>query len=185
MEDAEIVALFFRRSEQAIRELDAKYGTACHRLAENITGSPEDAEECVNDAWLGVWNAIPPARPDPLRAYVLRFVRNTSLKRLAQNGAARRKSIFDAALHELEEVLPAPGSVEETLEAKELVRLIEGFLEGLSVENRVIFLRRYWFSDTYGEIAARAGISEKLVSVRLTRLRRQLKAYLMKKEVYL
>ena len=185
MEDAEIISLFFRRSEQAIRELDEKYGKACRRLAENITGSPEDAEECVNDAWLGAWNAIPPARPDPLRAYVLKIVRNASLKCLERKGAARRNGACYAALQELEGLLPAPDTAETALEARELVRHIEGFLDALSPENRVIFLRRYWFSDPYGEIAERVGVSEKLVSVRLTRLRRQLKDYLMKREVYL
>lgn len=185
MEDAEIIELFFRRSEQALRELDAKYGKACHALARSITGSPEDAEECVSDAYLGAWNAIPPARPDPLRAYVLRIVRNLSLKRLSQRGAARRGGAYAEALQELEGVLSAPDTAETALEAKELVRLMEGFLDTLRRENRVIFLRRYWFGDPYAEIARRTGISEKNVSVRLTRMRRQLKEYLRKKGGYL
>ncbi len=185
MEDAEIIELFNRRSEEALRALDAKYGAACRRLAENITGSPEDAEECVNDAWLGVWNAIPPEKPDPLRTYVLRIVRNVSLKCLSRKNAAKRGGGHASALEELEGVLSGPDTAETAMEAGELAGLIEGFLDTLSAENRVIFLRRYWFSDPYGEIARRMGVSEKNVSVRLTRLRRKLKDYLTEREVFL
>ena len=80
MEDEEIMDLFFSRSEQAIRELDTKYGKICHKLSYNILNNRRDAEECVNDAYLGAWNAIPPARPDPLLAYLVKIVRNLSLK---------------------------------------------------------------------------------------------------------
>lgn len=185
MEDAEIVGLFLARSEEAVGALAEKYGPLCRRMAENILGSPRDAEECVNDAWLGVWNAIPPEKPDPLRTYVLRIVRNVSLKCLSRKNAAKRGGGHALALEELEGVLSGPDTAETALEAGELVRLIEGFLDTLSAENRVIFLRRYWFSDPYGEIARRMGVSEKNVSVRLTRLRRQLKDYLTEREVYL
>lgn len=80
MEDEEIMDLFFARSEQAIRELDTKYEKICHKLSYNILNNRRDAEECVNDAYLGAWNAIPPARPDPLLAYLVKIVRNLSLK---------------------------------------------------------------------------------------------------------
>ena len=80
MMDEEIMDLFFARSEQAIRELDTKYGKICHKLSYNILNNRRDAEECVNDAYLGAWNAIPPARPDPLLAYLVKIVRNLSLK---------------------------------------------------------------------------------------------------------
>ena len=68
--------------------------------------------------------------------------------------------------------------MEEELEAKELARVIEAFLDTLSEENRVVFMRRYWFADSYGDIAKLTALSEKTVSVRLVRLRRQLKEYL-------
>lgn len=178
MEDAQIIQLLFQRSEQALGELEAKYGKTLHGLALQLLGSRQDAEECVNDAILGAWNAIPPARPDSLLGYLCKIVRNLSIKRWEQNTAAKRDGGCQVALQELEECLPGPGSVEAEAEAGELAGLLEAFLDTLSRENRVIFLRRYGFCDSYTQIARRVGLPEKTVSVRLTRLRRQMREYL-------
>ena len=183
IDDIRIIELFFERSEQAIRELDVKYGKLCHQLAYNVLNSQLDAEECVNDAYLGAWNTIPPARPSPLRAYICKIVRTLSLKLYYKNEALKRNSAHDAALQELEPHLSAPDLVEREIESRELTREIERFLDTLSEENCLIFMRRYWFSDTHAEIAKRIGISEKNVSVRLTRIRKELKRYLMEREV--
>lgn len=178
MLDEEIIELFFERSEQALKELETKYGKMCLQTSYNILGNHSDAEECVNDSYLGVWNAIPPTRPDPLLTYVLKIVRNVSLNRYHKNQAQKRNSSYDLAVDELADFLASPDSVESVMEANELVAVIEQFLESLNSRNRVIFLRRYWFFDTYEQIAKRVGLSEKNVSVRLTRLRKQLKDYL-------
>lgn len=183
MNDEKIIELFFERSEQAIRELDAKHGRTLRALSVRILGNPEDAEECVNDAYLGTWNAIPPARPDPLLAFVCKIVRNLSLKRYGQNTAAKRNSIYDVAMQELEECLASPEDIDGALEERELTAAMEAFLDSLSRENRVIFLRRYWFSDPYAEIARRVGLTERNVSVRLTRIRKELKSYLAQREI--
>ena len=184
MEDNAIIELFFDRSEQAIRELDGKYGKVCHSLSYNILHSSQDAEECVNDAYLGAWNAIPPARPNPLLAFLCRIVRNLSLMRYRGDRAAKRGGgSYTVALEELEDCLASPHTVEGELEEQELVRLIEDFLETLSPENRVLLMRRYWFSDSYGEIATRTGLSEKNASVRLIRIRKQLRRYLEERGV--
>ena len=163
MDDNTIIELFFARSEQAIRELDSQYGKTFHKLSYNILNSCQDAEECVNDAYLGTWNAIPPARPSPLLAFVCKIVRNLSLTRYHSGRAAKRGGgSYTASLEELQD-----------------------FLETLPAENRVILMRRYWFSDSCGEIAARTGLSEKNVSVRLARIRKQLRYYLQEREVLL
>ena len=99
-EDQTIIKMFFERSEQAIWELDAKYGEICRRLSRNIVNSREDAEECVSDAYFGAWNAIPPAAPDPLPAYICKIVRNISLKRYYRNEAAKRGSVYTTAMEE-------------------------------------------------------------------------------------
>lgn len=182
MEDEEIVALFWSRSPQAIEELDKKYGRLCHRLADNIVNSREDAEECVNDAYLGLWNAIPPTNPRPLRAYLVKVVRNVAWKVCERRQAAKRSGCT-VALEELEECLTDGKTVEDEVEARELAQLIEAFLDTLTVRERVIFMRRYGFLDSYGEIARRVGISEKNVSVRLSRMRRKLRDYLRQQEV--
>ena len=166
MEDEKIIDLFFDRSEQAIHELDTKYGKVCHKLSYNILQNKQDAEECVNDAYLGTWNAIPPQRPNPLLTFLCKIVRNLSVMR-----------------QELEGVLSSPATVEAEHDAKELVHIIESFLDTLTAENRVIFLRRYWFSDTYADIAERVGLTEKNISVRLTRTRKQLREYLLERDV--
>lgn len=184
IDDRSIIELLFARSEKGLAELDAKYGKLCHKLSHSILNSRQDAEECVNDAYLGVWNAIPPAKPNPLRAYVCKVVRNISLKFYYKKKAEKRNSVYDVAIQELEDYLPAPNTVEKEVETKELARIIEKFLDTLSEENSVIFLRRYWFSDTYAEIAARTGISEKSVSMRLVRIRKQMKQYLIEREAY-
>ena len=183
MEDEKIIDLLFERSEQALWELDQKYGNLCRSLSYRIVNSRRDAEECVYDAFLGAWNAIPPAKPNPLLSYLLKIVRNLSLKCYWKKEAAKRNSIYTIALQEIEACIADRDTVEEELEARELARIIESFLDTLPAENRVIFIRRYWFSDSYDDIAKRVGLSEKNISVRLTRIRRKLKDYLIEREV--
>lgn len=185
MEDEKIIALFFQRSEQAIQALDEKYGPRCHQVSYNILNDRQDAEECVNDAYFGAWNAIPPAKPNPLLTYLLKIVRNLSCKRYWQKGAAKRNSNYTIALQEIEACLADRNTVENAIEARELARILETFLDTLSGENRVIFLRRYWFSDSYQDIAQRVGLPEKTVSVRLTRTRQRMRQYLMERGVLL
>ena len=185
MNDERIIELFFERSEQAIKELDEKYGRTCHKVSYNILNNRQDAEECVNDAYLGTWNSIPPAKPNPLLAFVCKIVRNISLKRYEQNTAAKRNSYYDVAMEELGDCLAATTTTEEEIAEHELTEIIESFLDLLLKENRVIFLRRYWFSDTYADIAKQVGMTEKNVSVRLTRIRKELREYLIEREVLL
>lgn len=183
MDDTKIIELFFQRDQRAIRELDAKYGKACHSLSFNIVNNRQDAEECVNDAYLGAWNAIPPAKPDPLLTYLCKMVRNISLNAYYKREAAKRSSRYTVAMEEIETCIAAPDTVEAEIEARELARIIEGFLDILTPEDRVIFLRRYWFADRCRDIAERVGLTEKNISVRLTRIREKLRKYLIEREV--
>ena len=128
IDDEKIIEMFFERSEQGIRELDIKYGKVCHNLSYHIVGSRQDAEECVNDAYLGAWNAIPPARPNPLLSYLVKIVRNISLKIYWRKEAAKRSSHYTIAMEEIEACIAAPNTVEAEIEAKELARIIEAFL---------------------------------------------------------
>lgn len=185
MDDERIIKLFFERSEQAIKELDEKYGRVCRLVSYNILNNRQDAEECVNDAYLGIWNAIPPAKPNPLLAYVCKIVRNISLKRYEQNTAAKRNSHYDVVMEELADCLASSTTIEKEIAESELTKMIESFLISIPKENRVIFLRRYWFSDSYADIAKRVGLTEKNVSVRLTRIRKELREYLLEREVLL
>ncbi len=180
MSDEEIIDLFFERSEQAITELTKKHGKAAERVVRNILGDKRDAEECLSDTWLGVWNAIPPQRPAPLRTFVCRIARNLATARYHANTASIRNSRYDAALDELEEVLSDSGSVEQELEAKELREAVNGFLATLSYTDRFLFTRRYWYADPPADIAEMTGSTANSVSVRLFRIRKKLKTYLVK-----
>ena len=185
MDDSKIIELFFARDQQGIRELDDKYGKLFHALSYNIVNDRRDAEECVNDAYLGAWNAIPPARPAPLLSYMVKIVRNISLDLYWRKAAAKRGSRYTVALEEIGGCIPDRETVEDEIEARELARIIGAFLDTLTLENRVIFLRRYWFADSYKDIAEFVGLTEKNISVRLTRIREKLKRYLMEREVSL
>ena len=185
MEDSEIIALFYARSEQAISELEEKYGAAVKKVAANILGSAQDAEECVSDTYLGVWNTIPPQDPDPLKTYVCKIARNLAVKKYHSNTAAKRNSFYDAALDELEEAIAAPGGVEDEFDAKELSAAISRFLDTVSYEDRFIFVRRYWYADAASDIAAMMHTGSHRVSVRLSRTRQKLKNYLKKEGLLL
>ena len=185
MNDEKIIELFFARSELAIQELDKKYGKVCYSISYNILNNKLDAEECVNDGYLGTWNAIPPQKPNPLLAFVCKIVRNISIMRYRANTAMKRNSSYDIAISEIEQCVASPESVEKTLEAKALARIIEKYLDTLTEENRVIFMRRYWFSDSYTDIANLTGLSENNISVRLTRIRKNLRDHLIKEGVLL
>lgn len=184
MEDEKIIDLFFARDEDAIEAVDAQYGRLCHDLSRRILADDRDVQECVSDAYLGLWNAIPPQRPNPLLAFLCKLVRNLSITRYHYNTAAKRSSQYEIALEELDRCLASPETPEIVLERKELTRLLEEFLSGLSRQDRVIFLRRYWFADSYTDIADRVALREGTVSVRLTRIRKKLRHFLEQKEVF-
>ncbi|MBQ8403462.1 MAG: sigma-70 family RNA polymerase sigma factor, partial [Clostridia bacterium] len=135
LSDEEIIELFFARSEDAIAELEKKYGTMCYNIARNILGNKEDAEECVNDAYLGVWNAVPPKKPKPFATFLCRILRNLCVNRYYANTAQKRACSYSESMEELEGVLSSRESVEEKLEQKEIAKLIESFLDTLSPEN--------------------------------------------------
>lgn len=178
MDDKRIIQLFFSRAEQAIDAVAHKYGRQLFRIALNILSSNADADECVNDTYLALWNTIPPAQPDPLSAYAYRIGRNTALKRLRSNRASKRCSTYDVSLDEIAGLIPDNTSW-DTLDAKELGQAIDRFLDTQTKDNRVLFLRRYWFGDSIRDIAAFLHIKESAATVRLSRIRSALKDYLI------
>lgn len=186
MEDTAIIDLYWSRDQQAIAETAGKYGPFLHTLAWNVLHSQRDSEECVNDTYLRAWNAIPPARPAALRAWLGRIARNLSLDRWKEGRTQRRGG--DAAevlLGELADCIPAPRSVEQHLEDQEIAGLISSFLRGLPAESRVVFLRRYWYGQDLAEIAAERGCGVGKVKSSLFRTRKALRAYLEKEGVFL
>lgn len=182
MDDRKIVALYHARSQSAIDETREQYGEKLRRLAENLLGSYQDAEECVNDAYLGAWNSIPPKSPDPLLPYLYKIVRNLAINRYHRQTAEKRGGFgFDAAFEELEDVLVSPNKIEDELDTKELTALINSFVKGLPLKDRTLFLGRYWYGEAYDTLALRLDMTENNCAVRVSRIRQKLKAYLEKK----
>lgn len=181
MEDSQIVQLFWDRNETALSATERKHGNRCRKLAENILSSRQDAEDCVNDSYLKLWELIPPNRPRALGTYLCRLVRNTAIdmlkSRLAdKRGGGKTALVFD----ELEEIIPDKSSVEDTYESKELLARIEDFLKLEPSRVRRIFILRYWYGCGVSEIAKRYGARKNTVSVILNRTRNKLKEYLEK-----
>ena len=183
LEDSKIIELFFDRSEEAITELSEKYGKVCKSVAENILNNQRDSEECVNDAFLAVWNTIPPQKPEHLLSYVCRIVRNLAIKKYHANTAQKRNSIYDVALDEIKECFPSLVSVEDEIESGEFSKVIDRFLESMDKQNKILFVRRYYYSDSIEELAELFRTSKHNISVRLSRMRKKLKKYLIKEGV--
>ena len=178
LSDEQLINLFWARNECAISETDRSYGAQCRSLSRRILRNQEDAEECVNDSYLRLWQQLPPERPDSLGAYLMRIVRNLSVDRLRLEGAAKRGgSAITVSLDELEQVT-GHGNVESQISAMELGQAVDSFLRTQSEIARNIFLRRYYFFDDRAEIASRYEISAAQVSVTLSRTRKRLQAYL-------
>lgn len=182
MEDGKIIALFWARNEQAIKEADIAYGRKLHVLSNNILSNPEDAEETVNDTYLETWKSIPPKRPKYFYAFLASICRNLSLNRLDWRMAAKRNAEVVTLSRELECCIP-DGSLDAEMDSRELRRLLEAFLDSLPRESRLIFLRRYLYADTVAEIAARYGFSESKVKTQLHRTRTKLRTYLGKEGI--
>lgn len=186
MDDRQIVELYWSREEQAIRETKEKYGNYCYSIAHHILQNREDAEECVNDTYLGAWRSMPPHRPRYLSTFLGRITRNLSLKKWRERHAAKRGGGEAAlTLEELKDCIPAPKTVEEEIETKALAEIIDSFLRDCPAEERQIFLCRYWFFDSVKEIAKEFGYSESKVKMQLLRTRQKLRERLEQEGVAL
>ena len=182
MEDAKIIELFFQRNEQAVKETDTAYGRKLYVLSNNILNNREDAEESVSDTYMETWKSIPPKRPKYFYAFLASICRNMSFNRLDWRMAAKRNAEVVALTQEMELCIP-DSRQEVEMDRRELRRVLESFLETLSKESRLIFLRRYLYVDTVAEIAARYGISESKVKTQLHRTRAKLHTYLAKEGI--
>ena len=185
MNDNDIISLYWARDERAIKETDIKYGRLCRSVAMNILSVNEDSEECVNDTYHKVWNVIPPQRPEKFRAWLLRIVRNIALNMWNKSHAAKRYRGMETLLSELDECVPAKESVDDSIDGKELGRVISSWLRTLPGEDRTYFILRYWNGVPLKEIAARYGISPDNLAQKMSRLRAGLRAALEKEDISL
>ncbi len=179
MQDYEIVDLYWARNENAITETNAKYGSYCRKIAMNITDNAEDSEECINDTYLSAWNTMPEERPDLLGSYLAAITRNHALTLYRKSHSLKRGSGQTAlAIDELMEVA-GPSSTEDMADMSLLSEHLNKFLSGLSVNDRIVFVRRYFYVDPLSDIADKLSMSESAVKSLLFRLRGKLKTYLI------
>lgn len=179
MEDAKIVELYWQRSSDAIQETDRKYGAYCHTVAVNILNDAQDAEECVNDTYMGAWNSMPDKRPERLAPFLGKIARRFAVSRLREKTRVKRGGGEAAlVLDELSEYIPSYSGPERQVELQELTAAIDRFLSGLPETERGVFLARYWFMAPEKEIAERFTFSRSKVSSMLRRTRLKLCTYL-------
>ena len=182
MDDNKIIELYWGRNEDAITQTKECYGQRLNALAYRILQSREDAEECENDTYMKAWDSIPPQKPQHFFAYLAKICRNTALKMAEKQKAEKRSAVIVELSQELAECLPDKHSLEDSAE-QELGEIISEFLKTVSKENRIIFIRRYFLSETISDISKALLISESKVKSSLFRTRNKLRDYLSKEEL--
>lgn len=184
MTDEQIIALYWDRDPRAIEATDEAYGIKLQRLAEQMLSAPQDAEECVNDTYLGAWNTIPPTKPERLFAYLAGICRHLVLNRIDWQNAQKRRATVVELTRELELCIPNPRE-EQRQTGEEIGQALSAFLRTMPEDTRRVFLRRYWYADGVKDIATRYHISESKVKTMLFRTRNKLREYLEKEGISL
>ena len=180
MEDSKIIQLFWERDEAAVSAVSEKYGRYCAAVARNIIGNEESAEDCVNDTLMGLWDAIPPNRPDNLLAFAVGVTRNIALNTVKENKAQKRGGgELNLVLDELYDIA-SDYSVEMIAEQHEVMASVNKFLGRLSERKRTVFVLRYWHCCSVADISQAVGMSEANVYNVLKRVRKKLLEYLEK-----
>ena len=180
MEDSKIIYMLFERDEKALKEAKTKYGKLCYKISSNILKTKEDAEECVNDAFLNLWNSVPPEKPKNLSLYLCKITRNICLNKLKYNCAFKRNKNSTVSFDELSDNFSEKAEAEEIVSAKELGESISRFLWDESERNRKVFVRKYWYGDSSEDIAKLYNMNSKTVRSILSRTRQKLKNHLEK-----
>lgn len=182
MQDAKIIELYFARDENAIRETSSTYGGKLDRLSFRIMKNTEDAGECVNDTYLKAWNAMPPQKPTYLFAFLAKICRHLCFGKLDYQKAKKRNFDIIPLSDELLECVPDRLSLVEP-EQQVIGDILTAFLNNLSADNRLIFMRRYWFSDSISEISKHFDVTQSKVKTSLFRTRAKLKSFLESEDI--
>jgi RNA polymerase sigma-70 factor (ECF subfamily) len=185
MEDLQIIEMYWLRDEAAISETDKKYGRLLHSIANNILSKCQDAEETVSDTYSKAWDAMPPQRPKFLAAYLGRITRNISINYWHKNRAKKRDCNAEILLSELNNCIPSTQNVEEEMETRELTKVINGWLRSLSQDDRVLFMKRYWYGDAVKDLAIECGTTPNKLVGRIYRLRQSLRNVLESEGIFL
>lgn len=181
MSDEEIIGLMWERQETALNAVHEKYKNNCLHISKNITGNNEDAEECVNDAFLVLWDSIPPNRPESLTAYLFRIVRNLSLDKIKFNSRQKRNTQLSTPYDELDNLICESETV--NADSMEIRIAVNEFLASIPRADAVLFVRRYWYMDSVEDLAQMFGYNQKKVYRKLSLLREELRQNLHRKGI--
>lgn len=174
MNDGDIIGLFFDRSESALAEVQGKYGRLCRKIAYGILKNYEDMEECVDTAYMSLWNSIPPKKPDSLCSYLCTIVRNAAFEAYSK----RKYKTYEEPFDELSEVIADEGTSRRLLDGMELSAFLNDFLKKEKPLNRKLFMGRYYYNLSISELSESLNMSESAVKTRLSRIRSALRSYL-------
>jgi len=181
MDDTNIIALYWERNERAIAETDFKYSRYLFSIAYNIVHDKQDCEECLNDTYIGAWNAMPPSKPNVLKAFLTTITRRIAIKRYHSNTRQRRiPSEMTVSLSELEDFIAGDGDVDADFDADRLGHIISEFVHSLSDRRQFIFISRYYVSEPVNTIARDLHLSRSMVNKELASIRKTLKEKLVK-----
>ena len=179
LSDKTIIELYWSRNEQAIKETDIKYKAFLLSVANNIVSDMRDSEECLNDTYIGAWNAMPPARPVLLKSFLTTIMRRIAINRFHANNRQKRiASEYAASLSELEDLMTNGESTEAEFETKELAKAISDYVKSLSDRQMYIFISRYYIADPILKISKELGCSESTVKREITAIKNRLKKHL-------
>ena len=183
MDDKKIIELFFARDEKAISETEKKYGKLARYVASNILSSREDAEECVNDALLALWNSIPPDKPEPFLPYVAARVKNIAISKSRANNAWKRGGNVQIVNDEILSTISDGHTLSEYYESRTAGKVINDFIGKLSKSERKVFILRYWYRASDRSIMEETGFSQSKIKSMLARLRARLSKELEKEGI--
>lgn len=178
LEDSFIIKMFFDRNEEAITHTSKKYSNYIFKISYNILGKHEEAEECLNDTYMALWNKIPPNKPKSFIAFIGKITRNISLDKYQYLKAIKRNNSFDLSLSELNECIPSNNTIDKHIDNIEFGKIISKFLKTCKKNDKLIFIRRYWYSDSIEDISIIFNFSNSKVKSILYRTRKRLKLFL-------
>ena len=185
MTDEKLIEMFWNRDEGAIAAATEKYRAFCHSIVSNLLARQEDREECINDAFLALWNKIPPERPKSLSAFLAKIVRTLALERSRKENAWKRGGRVQTVGEEFLQGVTDGRTLADDYESSRAGEIINEFLDSQPKADRKIFILRYWFDEDILVIARKTGFSDTKIKSLLKRLRDRLREKLIKEGITL
>ncbi len=183
--DEQIINLYWERNDRAIKLTDDKYGKFLYCIAYNILQDRLDCEECRNDTYLGIWNSIPPNRPNSFIVFISKIMRNIAMKKYRDKTRKKRiPSELTVSIDDLHDALQSDDTPHKMYLAKELGKVINEYIEGLTERQRYIFIGRFYMGDTLEAIAEKLHVNVSTVHREIEKIKLDLKSYLERNDIY-